>query len=209
MSPLTIKNAARTYGVSESVLRKWIARGILPSDLVILRGKQIHLLDRDVLERVLNERNMTSDSAIRASTYQPVEDIAATFDAMQRQIDDLAQRVQHLEAAQKPLTAFPDSTPTHKQRTPPASSYAYKTPTGRPTPIPAGYVSWYAFRHGMSDGSMGRWKAEHPELVHRGKWNNETGQSVKVILSPEGQRAYLEWARTQKKFEECADCPHE
>lgn len=205
MPDISLLEASQRYGVNERVLRRWIKAGWLEARKIMVSGRLQYAIDQNALESVLQSRNV---GHVRSD---PVPSDNERIADLEQRVSDLEGHIYALREAIASLR-YQDGPPTPPpQKIARIASVPTKKPTPRSSanPIPDGYVSFYAFNHGVSDGTSSRWKENHLEYVQKGSWNSEGGQHVKVILSQEGQRAFHDFATVQKKgYKPCVFCPY-
>lgn len=204
MPLLSIKEATKRLNCDNRTLRRWIERGTVNATQQV-NGRLA--IEESEVERVaellhLDARTHAPDPAGDTGMAEMRERVAE----LEREMKRLAAHVHALEQTQKePMNSPVGLTIPAPSQTP------LKTGMGSDfKPIPPGHVSFYKFAHGMSDGSAGRWKKEQPDnLALSGLWNDEGGHTIRVLLSPAGQRAYYLWAKDRNGFVRCDLCPHE
>lgn len=203
---LSLPEAAHRYNLSEKTLHNWINKRWLQADKMLVNGRNQYLIDTSKLETVIDERNMLAPIRARSSTSQNDTDAIARIEALEKRVAKLERlleyKVQSPPIAETPVPSLPLPEPKTKRQ-------HYANPDKESNPLPDGCVSFFQFQHGISDGTAGRWKREQTsDLVQIGSWHGPSGHQVKVILTPDGQRAYYLWAKDRPGFVGCDDCPH-
>lgn len=194
---LSLPEAARCYRLSEKTLHNWIDKGWLQANKARINGRMQYLIDPTQLEQLIEVRNMLQ---ARASMSQNDLGFATRLEALEH-------RVSELEASQHEIHTLP-ATPIPQPQNKPSRIH-HANPDKISNPLPDGYVSFFAFQHGIPDTSAGRWKREQPAtLVQEGVWHGASGHQIKVALTPDGQRAYYLWAKDRPGFTTCDLCPH-
>lgn len=199
---LSVVEASRRYLISEKTLRNWIKANILPADKVRLAGRLQYAINPAMLEATMNDRNMTA-----IPVHSGITDSTTHIKALEQRLEALERRVSELEASLRTPKPEIPTLPLQPISKPLRTHHA--NPDKANNPIPAGCVSFVHFLHGIPESSARRWKQEQSsDVAQDGIWHGDSGHQVKIILTPEGQYVYCQWAKDRKGFSPCADCPH-
>ncbi len=192
MDTMSVQEAASYLGVTEKTIYRYLDKRKLTSEKIGL----VHFIPTHEVEKLALSRHVPTDEKTRLDNR--VNTLYELFQAHDYRIKELEEKLAKLQAPVPVQT--PQETRSESQETPVQRA---TRPTSSQGNIPAGYVAFSAFLHGMSPSS-----AKRNVEMETGDWRDATGHVINRALSPEQQRAFYKWAHDRPGFVACPDCPH-
>jgi excisionase family DNA binding protein len=207
MRTYTAIEAARTLGVSEKTIRRWIEENKLQARRVA-RNKLA--IPENEIERLAQER----EQAGALDQVARLEALEQKYRDLEARYSGLVERIAALEAlTTNKITSAPG--PARRQAEP-VTLELFSTPA--PSDLPAGAMLYadFARRHGVNPYTfrdhltigIGRGLEEKDKVEHTTR-PIPNRKEVERWLSPAQQHAaILFWQRHNKAYTPCPDCPH-
>ncbi len=196
MDLLTIEEARRRLGISDSTIRRWMRQGKIEAKLL---ARRYYFREQDVA-RLLAKHSKENDLSV---TSQQVADLKLHIASLDLEVMQLRERVTALEASLKP-TASRETAERVSQ-----SKEVKPRPTAAQnvnTALPDGLVSFTDFykAHSISETTARRDMQSSQFPVVSGSWLRGNN-IIKQALDLSGQRSFCEYYAAKGKLLLCSN----